>query len=62
MQFLYFIGLKSLGLNLDFQIPPETAPNETLVKAFQTLTLKTDEFSNINPDFTAKIPVVSFSV
>ena len=56
------IGLKSSGLNLDFQIPPETAPHEALIKAFQTLTLKTDEFSNVNPDFTAKIPVVSFNV
>ena len=56
------IGLKSSGLNLDFQIPPETAPHEALIKAFQTLTLKTDEFSNVNPDFTAKIPVVSFDV
>ena len=56
------IGLKSLGLNLDFRIPPETAPHEALIKAFQTLTLKTDEFSNVNPDFTAKIPVVSFNV
>ena len=26
------------------------------------MTLKTDEFSNVNPDFTAKIPVVSFNV
>ena len=54
--------LISSGLHLDFRIPPETAPHEALIKAFQTLTLKTDEFSNVNPDFTAKIPVVSFNV
>ena len=56
------IGLKSSGLNLDFQIPSETAPHEALIKAFQTLSLKADEFTNVNPDFTTKIPVVSFTV
>ena len=42
--------------------PPETSTHEALIKAFQILSLKTTEFSNINPDFTAKIPVVSFNV
>ena len=54
------IGLRTSGLNLDLQIPPQTAPHEALIIAYRTLCMQTDEFSDVVPDFTAKIPVVSF--
>lgn len=54
------IGLKNSDLNLDLQIPSNIAPHEALIKAYQTLMIRVDEFTNVIPDFTAKIPVVSF--
>ena len=54
------MGLRDSGLNLDLQIPSEIPPHEALIKAYQTLVLKSDEFNNVVPDFTAKIPAVTF--
>lgn len=54
------IGLKTSDLNLDLQIPSNIPPHEALIKAYQTLMISVNEFSNVIPDFTAKIPVVSF--
>ena len=55
-------GLKDSDLNLDLQIPTEIPPHEALIKALHTLVLKSEEFSNVSPDFTAKIPTVTFFV
>ena len=55
-------GLKHADLNLDLQIPPNIPPHEALIKAYQGLVLKADEFSNVCPDFMAKIPSVTFFV
>ena len=55
-------GLNSCDLNLDLQIPPEIPPHEALIEAYQSLVLKADEFSNVCPDFMAKIPSVTFFV
>ena len=55
-------GLKHADLNLDLQIPPNIPPHEALIKAYQALVLKADEFSNVCPDFMAKIPSVTFFV
>ena len=55
-------GLNSCDLNLDLQIPSEIPPHEALIKAYQSLVLKADEFSNVCPDFMAKIPSVTFFV
>lgn len=54
------IGLKNSDLNLDLQIPSEIPPHEALIKAYQALVQRPQEFVNVIPEFTAKIPVVSF--
>ncbi len=56
------LGLQNSDLNLDLQIPSTIAPHEALIKAFQTLVHFGDTFCNVHPDFTAKIPAVSFQV
>lgn len=54
------MGLKTSGLNLDLQIPPEIPPHVALIKAYEMLVLKSDEFNNVVPEFNAKIPAVTF--
>ena len=54
------MGLKTSGLNLDLQIPPEIPPHVALIKAYEILVLRSDEFNNVVPEFNAKIPAVTF--
>jgi DNA polymerase sigma len=56
------LGLVTSGLNLDLQIPSEIPPHKALMRSFETLVVKSDEFSNVQPDFTAKIPAIVFFV
>lgn len=56
------LGLVDSGVNLDLQIPNDVPPHEALIKAYQALIMKADIFSNVCPDFTAKIPAVTFMV
>ena len=56
------IGLRlASGLNLDLQIPPEVPPHEALIKAYQSLCIHSADFTDIFPEFMAKIPFVSFN-
>ncbi len=53
-------GLKTSNLNLDLQIPAEIPPHLALMTAFDVLAKRPGEFHNVLPDFTAKIPAISF--
>ncbi len=54
------LGLQTSRLNLDLQISDEVPPHRALIDASDAIAASS-QFSNVNRDFTSKIPMVLFT-